>query len=165
MDILEALGKIGFDWKMAIANLFNFIIVILLIKKLLFPGIQKYIEERNRKINEGLDNAKKMEEGLQKLDEEYKTKLSEARKEANEIIEKANVFAEEKKEQVIEKTKEEIKKLNDREKANIELQKNQTIKEVKKNISGLIIESLEKVLDKKMDKDELSKTIKEISKE
>ncbi len=66
---------------------------------------------------------------------------------------------------MIEKAKQEIKTLIDQEKGSIEIQKAQTIKEIKREIADIVIASLEKIIDKKLNKEELTKTIKEISKE
>jgi F0F1-type ATP synthase membrane subunit b/b' len=62
----EILGKIGFDWQVALANLVNFLIIVFLLKKFAFKPIAKIIQDRQNKINEGLENAKKAAEEAMK---------------------------------------------------------------------------------------------------
>src|SRR3989344_294671 len=81
-NIYEILQKIGFDWQVALANLFNFLIILFLLKQFAFKPIKKVIDERQIKINEGLENAKKA-----------KTELMMANQNKEKIISDANVAA------------------------------------------------------------------------
>ena len=48
--LLETLGKVGFDWRMALFSFINFILVFWLLKKLFFKKILNIIEERQESI-------------------------------------------------------------------------------------------------------------------
>lgn len=89
MDILEILGKIGFDWQVALANLVNFLIIYWIISRFAFKPIQEIITKRQAKISEGLDSAKEAETALKLAQIKSKEIATEARAEANIIITKA----------------------------------------------------------------------------
>jgi F-type H+-transporting ATPase subunit b len=58
MEVLtQALGSLGFDWKIALANLVNFLIIFFILKHFFFGSIQKTIAERKAKIEKGLGDA------------------------------------------------------------------------------------------------------------
>ena len=53
----EILSKIGFDYRVALANLVNFLIVLWVLQKFAFPKIQIVLAERQAKIRKGLADA------------------------------------------------------------------------------------------------------------
>lgn len=89
MDILEILGKIGFDWQVAVANLVNFLIIYWILKRYAFKPIKETIAKRQAKINEGLDSAQAAETELRLAKDKGEEITKEARMEANVIISKA----------------------------------------------------------------------------
>jgi F-type H+-transporting ATPase subunit b len=91
MEILvDIASKIGFDWKLSITHLINFLIIFFLLVKFALPGIKKVIADRTKKIEEGL----KMRYEADKIVESAKTDAKEISKIANqkagEIISKAD---------------------------------------------------------------------------
>ena len=87
--ILEILGNIGFDWRVALANIVNFLIIFYLLKKFAFGPIRKVISEREGKIRDGIENATRAETALTMAGEERKRVLAEAGASANDIIAEA----------------------------------------------------------------------------
>jgi len=49
-SVLNNLGKMGFDWHMALFNLVNFLILYFILKKYLFGSISATIAERQKKV-------------------------------------------------------------------------------------------------------------------
>lgn len=88
--ILEILGKVGFDWPVALANLINFLIIYLILRRFAFGPIQKTITERQNKIQKGLEDAKEADIKLQKAETSKEEMLIEARKEAHSVTTKAS---------------------------------------------------------------------------
>ena len=60
------------DWKLMIAQLFNFGIVFLAFYLLAAKPLRKLMQEREEKITKGISDAKESSELLQKASEEYK---------------------------------------------------------------------------------------------
>lgn len=86
MDILEVLGKIGFDWRVALANLINFLIIFLILKKFAFKPIENILNNRRLKIEKGLKDAEKAKLDLIKAEEIAKEITNDAKHQANLII-------------------------------------------------------------------------------
>ena len=166
---MELFNVLGLDIRILVAQFVNFAIFFFVLYKFAYKPILKFLDERKDKIEKGINDAENAQKKLLEIEQSEKEILENAKTEARniskEMIEKAENFGEEKKKQIVEKTKEEVKKLIDQERAAIELHKIQTIKEIKKEVSDLVIASLEKILDKKVDKEEISKAIKNIAKE
>ena len=88
-SLLEILGKIGFDWQVALANTVNFLIIFFLLKKFIFPSISKHITERQKKISEGLEKAKEAEARLKDIDALGLKTVREAEVKAQIILQSA----------------------------------------------------------------------------
>ena len=78
MDIGLILANLGFDWRVALANLANFLIIVWILKRFAFKPIKAIIEKRENTIKEGLDKAKEAEERLKEVDIINKGKIKDA---------------------------------------------------------------------------------------
>ncbi|PLX21025.1 ATP synthase F0 subunit B [Candidatus Parcubacteria bacterium] len=139
------------DAKLLIAQMINFAIVISVLYFFALKPLMKVMEERTKKIEKSMDDAKRIEEKLEKTDADYKEALGNAKKEANVIMEKATAQAEEKREQMIKKAKEDIGAIINDEKAKMQAEKAEVLREIKKEVAGMVTASLEKVLEEKVD--------------
>lgn len=88
--MLEILGKIGFDWQVALANLINFLLVFWLLKRFAFGPIKKIIAERKEKIDQGLEDARRAATDRQMAEQLREETLMDAKKEANVIVSDAS---------------------------------------------------------------------------
>ncbi len=139
------------DFKLLIAQIINFAIVFAVLYKFALKPLQKVMEERSAKIEKSLEDAKKIDANLAKTEDEYKKMISSARKEANEILEQANVQAQKNKEQTVEKAKQEIGVVISKEKQLIKQEKENILRDIKKEAGALVISAAEKLLSKKVD--------------
>ena len=81
--------KLGIQPVQLLAQVFNFLILIILLRKYLYKPILKMLEERRKKIEEGLKSS---EQAKKELDEAEKKKaeiISKAKLEASKIMDEA----------------------------------------------------------------------------
>lgn len=105
IDINEILGRIGFDFRIALFSVINFLIVFYVLKRYLFDSLTKIIVARETE----LEVAKKMQE-------EARSELANAEANANEIVTNARSEAA----QIIDRAKESGEKLVEERKAEAE---------------------------------------------
>ncbi len=84
--IEEVLGKLGFDWKVALANLVNFLIIYYLLRNVVFKKLGNAIKARQEKIQQGLDDAEKAKLALVDASARKDELIKEAYKDSQEII-------------------------------------------------------------------------------
>lgn len=89
MNLLDILGRIGFDWQVALANLVNFLIIFWLLKRFAFKPMQAVIAKRREAIDAGLDQAQAAETELMMAKQKADGIISEAKQEANALVSKA----------------------------------------------------------------------------
>ena len=99
------------DWRLIIAQMVNFGIVIIVLYKFAIKPLGKLMEDRSAKIAGGLTDAKKHKELLGETEAEYKKVIAEARKESQELISVAKKDAESVREDLIAKAKTDAEKV------------------------------------------------------
>ncbi len=87
--MLEILGKIGFDWHLALANLVNFVVVFLVLKKMFFAPIESAIASRQARVSSDLKSAEEAKSALEEALKQKTEILIEAKTEAGLIVDSA----------------------------------------------------------------------------
>ncbi|MFH1822228.1 MAG: F0F1 ATP synthase subunit B [Patescibacteria group bacterium] len=152
------------DIKLLVAQIVNFGIVFLALYFFALKPLAKVMQERTKKIEKSLEEAKEIEKKLANTEEDYSNKMSEAKKEANIIIEKAKNQAENKREELLKKAKEEIGAIIEQEKAKMQTEKAKTLKEIKADIADLVVASVEKILGKNLSSQDDKEIVKKVIK-
>jgi len=150
--MVEILGKVGFDWQVALANLINFFIVFYLIKRFLWKPIKKTIKDRKEVIDKGLEDARRAETTLMMAETEKQGLLASAHKESAKIAEEADKKAKNnislsKKQGEIEAEKIKEDALRELSKKEIDMKK-----KLEKEYISLVIGGVEKLAMKEIDR-------------
>jgi F-type H+-transporting ATPase subunit b len=94
-EILHILGSVGFNWHVALANFFNFLIILFLLNKFFFKKIGKTIDTRHQIIERGLNQARDAERALASAEEEKHALIKSAHKEHDSIVLRGETTAQE----------------------------------------------------------------------
>ena len=145
------IGLFGLNWKLFLAQLANFAIVLFVLWRWVFKPVVSGMEERTKKIEDSLNTADKVDKEKTEF-EQWKTKeMASARQEATNIISDAKKTANTTKDQILEQAKAEQQQILEQSKLELEKQKLQTVAEAKSAIADLVIQSTEKLLRTKLD--------------
>lgn len=154
--ISELAGQFGVNWKFLVAQVVNFCIVAFLLYKFAFKPVLSSLDERQKKIAEGLQYAEEMKHKLADAEKQHKETLKEAQQSAQKIIAEAK---ESSKEILDRQTQDAVVKAEDiLEKAqeSIELEHSKMLSEVRSEIARLVVQTTVKVLRKELSEDEKS---------
>ncbi len=119
--------------------------------KYVWPPIMQAIEDRQKKIADGLDAANRAAKDLNLAQANASEQLKEAKRAATEIIEQAN----KRKAQIIDQAREEA--LTERENilhqgmAELEAERNRARDELRKQVATLAVAGAEKILERSID--------------
>lgn len=148
---MEALANLGIDWKLLVAQVVNFVVVLLVLKRFAYQPMLKLLDERTAKIERGLADAKEATQKLAAMEEEEKAILMEARLEAKRILAAAGESAQKRQALSLAETETRVKKLlSESEMKSAEAQK-KMLDEAKSELAGTVLLAVEKVLREKMD--------------
>lgn len=96
---------LGINFKLLLAQIVNFLVLLLILKKFLYKPILQFLDERKKKIEESLQNAEKINKELARIADERKQIVHQASLEAMRIIAESKRVAQEQKEEIIDEAK------------------------------------------------------------
>lgn len=151
------IGLLGLNWKLLIAQLFNFAIVLFILWKWVFGPLGKKLEERSSKIEKSLRQTEEIQAKFQEAELGKAEQLEKARAEADHLIAKAQASAEQVKNGIIIEAKNSAEKLVQHAKKEIDAQKEKLLAEVREEAANMIVLATERIIRQKLDpkKDEL----------
>jgi len=123
-----------------------FVIFVAICWKYVWPPIIAIMEEREKRIADGLEAAKKAMDSLEEAQLAFDQEINKAKAEAAEILEKANSRASQIVNDATEKAEVEAEKILSSASKTIENDVNKAKEELRQKMSELIIDTSEKIL-------------------
>lgn len=130
-----------------------FVIFIAICWKYVWPPIIAIMEEREKRISDGLEAAKKADDSLEEAQLAFDQEMNKAKAEAAEILEKANTRASQIVSDATIKAGTEAEKILTSASKTIENDVNKAKEELRQKMSELIIETSEKILGQEITPD------------
>lgn len=145
------IATLGLNWKLFLAQLVNFGIVVFILWKWVFRPVVSALESRRKKIEDSVKHAEEIEKRMQESQSERENLIVQARKEAEDIGKKAQTAAESTKKEIMEHAKAESERILNQTKAAVAAEKDQMLKEVREEIATLVVGASEKIIREKLD--------------
>ncbi len=145
---MDALTKLGIDWKLLIAQIINFLLVLFVLAKFLYKPILGMLDRRSKKIAQGLRDAEEGQAKLASAAKETEAQLANARKEAATIVVKAKAQGEAQASQLVEGAKREVETIVSQAHQDIASAKSKMMVEVKAETAALVVAAAKQVLGK-----------------
>jgi len=162
MDIGQILTSLGFDWRVALANLVNFLIIIWILKRFAFKPIEQKINERENKIKKGIEDAERSAAELQMAKQISEKIALETRNEANKII----AAAQKESEGIISEGKlwqeEQAKQIMAKADKSIQQEKQKMFYDLKGEVADLVISVVGKFIKEDLTKNKQEEIIKRL---
>jgi len=146
-------------WTTLFFTVLNILILYFILKKILFKPVTKFMNTRSDKIKEALKMAEETRIKVEKMEEEHQSRLKKAKKEGEELIKSYEAKAKKAQDEIIAKAKEDSAKLIENTRNELEVEKEQLLISLKTEISDLVLEASEKILNKNLDNKENRKLI------
>lgn len=144
----ELIHQFGIEWKLLLAQVVNFFILLVVLKKFAYGPILAILKERKRKIEEGLLAAEESQKKLGEAEKEKEGILTEARKESLGIIQKSETTAKEKENQILAEASKKSEAIFQEEKAKIHEEKLKMKEDIYNESAGFLKDALAKIVEK-----------------
>ncbi|MDD4532260.1 MAG: F0F1 ATP synthase subunit B [Bacilli bacterium] len=142
-----------------ITQLLAFLIMVLIVYKLAYKPVRKFLKSRNAFIKGNLESAQKQNISANQANEKAQKNLNQSRKEAINIVMDAKRQAEEEKGQVIEETKREIAQKRIEAEKDIENQKQKAMEEVHDKIVDIALSASSNLLSREVSSSDNKKLV------
>ena len=142
-----------------------FVIFVAICWKYVWPPIIAIMEEREKRIADGLEAAKKADDSLEEAQLAFDQEMNKAKLEAAEILEKANSRASQIVVDATTKAENEAEKILTAASKTIENDVNKAKEELRQKMSELIIDTSEKILGNEISPDKHQELLKKAASE
>jgi F-type H+-transporting ATPase subunit b len=147
----SVVGMFGLNWKLFLAQLVNFAIILFVLWKWVFGPVTKGLSDRTEKIENSLQDAQKIAEERQTFDSWKQGEINQVRIEASGILTEAKQTAEKLKQEILEQTKQEQAKLTAATQAKLEQEKQAMVENAKGELAELVIQATQAIIKQKLD--------------
>jgi F-type H+-transporting ATPase subunit b len=149
---VDGLKTLGINLPSLLAQLINFTILLILLGVLAYRPMMRLLDERRRRIQEGLEAAEQAKEQAARAEQEVQAGLERARQEGQAVISQAQQIAARIQEEARQQAREDAEALLTRARGEIELERERVIAELRREFAGLTIEAAEKVIGQALDR-------------
>lgn len=143
---MELLQNLGIDWKLLIAQLINFVILLAILYKFLYKPVLKILHTRSEKIEQSLKNADEVEQRLKSATEMYDAKIISARQQAQSILESVQKEADLQRISLIQKAQAEAEAILKNGQKRLAADKEKMLRSAEEELVDLIASATENVL-------------------
>ncbi len=136
-----------------VAQIFNFLILLVFLRLVVYPPIVKILEQRQEAIQGNVAAAQEERKQAEELRQQYLGDMQKAKEEANEVIQKATKAAEDESRSIIDAAKQEADRIKESALQDIEREKEKAVSELREQVASLSILVASKVVDEKITAD------------
>ena len=141
------------------------IVFVAICWRYIYPPILSVMQERQKKISDGLEAAKNADDSLEEAKLAFDKELNQAKAEAAEILEKANARASKIVSDASSKAESEAEKIMASAETAIENETNKAKEELRQQMSDIIIDTTQKILGDEISKEKHQEILKKAAKE
>lgn len=156
------LGMLGINLKIFIAQLVNFLLVLLVLWKWVYQPIVKLLDQRTERIARSMQQADEIEKRMASVEEEQQRAITQAKAEAAVMLEQARNEAEARKKDLLENAKQEVQKVIAQGKEQLQAEKQNMVREAKAELIELAVASAKKILEDAVDEKRSRKLAEEV---
>jgi F-type H+-transporting ATPase subunit b len=140
------LEKLGINWALLIAQLFNVILLVWLLSRLLYRPVLNMLNERTQRIQESLRDAEQVKQQLANAKRDYDAEIAKARQEAAGVLAQAQERARVQEAEIIAQARQEAERLRAEAREQALQEREQLLREVKGQVADLVTLTASRVL-------------------
>ena len=157
--------RFGVDWPHFISQCISFVIVAFLLQRYAYKPILAVLEERKKRIKEGLDNAEKIKQELANAQTKTHEIMVQAGQQAAKMIEEARAAAAKVQEQETQKAIAAAQAIVDKARQAAEAEHARMLADLRREVGRLVVETTAKVTGKVLTLDDQKRLAEETNRE
>lgn len=159
---VEGLAALGFNLPGLVSQLVNFLIILVALRLLLWKPFLRVMEERKRRIEEGLAASEQAAHAAERSQEESRRALEEARAEGRELIQRAQETSARLREELEAQARRDADQIVERARAEMALESQRAIQALRSEFADLTVRAAERVVGQSIDRDANQRLIDEV---
>jgi F-type H+-transporting ATPase subunit b len=155
------LGGLGINAFLLIAQVINFILLVLFLNGLLLKPLMKGLEDRRKRVEESLENARKADERLANVEKDYQARLAVATAEAQRIHAEALRNAQAEIEHIRREAAAAAETIKAQAHAEAVAERDQMLAELRSQVAALALAAADKIVEDALDPQRQQVLVKE----
>jgi F-type H+-transporting ATPase subunit b len=151
VEAVGPLARLGVDWRLLVAQLVNFGLVLFVMAKWVYKPLLKVMDERASKIEQGIKDAAAAASAKDAASVEKDAVVGEARQRARTIIEEAERLAVTLRDEQVKKAKTEVESVVAKGKEQLAADRAASLAAARAELADIVVAAASKVLATKMD--------------
>lgn len=156
------IAALGFNLPGLIAQLINFGLLLIILRLFLYPPLMRVLDERKRRIQEGLERAEQAAEQAQASEGEARRIMEEAREEARTTVARSQETAQRLREELVQRARADAEQIVTGAREEIQRERDQVIELLRGEFADLTIRAAERVIGQSLDRDAHQRLIDEV---
>lgn len=146
------IASLGFSVPGLITQLVNFIILLIALRAFLYGPILKVLDERKRRIQEGIDRAAQAASAAESSEVESRRVMEAARAEGQAAVARATDAAARLREELETRARADAEAIVARAREEIALERDQAIEQIRREFADIAITAAERVIEQSLDR-------------
>lgn len=142
---------LGINLTVLAAQIFNFIILFLILRGVAYKPMVKFLDGRREKIAKGLEDARKAEERLANIEKDYQSRMDAARADAQKMVAEMTANAEKNAAAIAAKANEDAAKIKSTAQEEAETERNKALADLRSQVVTLSMAAANKLIGESMD--------------
>ncbi len=163
--MFEGLSKLGLHIPSLLIYLVNFLLLLAILYLFAYKPVLKMLDERSRRIKEGLDAAEKARQDAAKAQEEMRQQMAASLREQQQLLEEARRSAERFREEERAKAQAQVQAFIEKARADIQRERDAAIEQVRRHFADLTITAAERVISRSLDRRAHTQLIEQVLEE
>jgi F-type H+-transporting ATPase subunit b len=150
-SVFLGIGSLGFNLPALIAQLINFVLLLIIFRLLLYKPLLNMLDQRKKRIEEGIQASDEAKRRLSETEQETAKEMDRARQEGQGLIAQAQQAANALREEETKRARAEAEQLIERARGEIALERDAAIADLRREFAGLAVSAAERVIKKEID--------------
>lgn len=143
--------KLGINPFWLIAQIINFVLILVILRALAYKPVLNMLETRKRKIQESLEYADKVKADAAAQQKDFERRIDEARREAAQTAQSATQVAEKERDRILAEAREEARQIVEQARGQLDYERKQMIAELREQVVNLSMLAAQRVIGNAMD--------------
>ncbi len=159
---VTGIAALGFNLPGLIAQLINFGILLVVLRMFLYKPVLNVLEERKRRIEEGLNRAEQAAVQASASQDEARRVIDEARAQGRDMVAAAQESAARLRAELEERARADAAQLVERARQEVQQERDQAIQQLRREFTDLTIAAAERVIGQSLDRNAHQRLIDEV---
>ena len=156
------MDELGINVPVLVAQLFNFFLLLVVLRIFLYRPILDMLDRRSQRIKEGLEAADQSKEQAARAEQDVAQQIAEARQHGQALIAQAQESAARMQDEARNQARREGEALLERARGEIQLERDQAIAELRRQFADITVSAAEKVISQSLDRQAHRKLIDDV---